>query len=229
MFTKLIAAAMAIAFSSCHQNSIAPASTIIVKDVRIPKGMPWYSRFASHSFVDYRSGDSSTWRRIEIVNKDSGITVTKLTEEDLQKATRWENPIHIVTQGNPPAPATAAAIERAARSYDASIYRAYPGPNSNTFTREIIMNVEGLNGVLEHNAIGKEFTWHAGRTPGGTGIELKTPVLGGAIGLREGLEVNLLGFTTGIGLWPPSIKLPFLPQSPLRPKMGPEPIPNLQD
>ncbi|MEJ6581594.1 MAG: DUF3750 domain-containing protein [Akkermansiaceae bacterium] len=143
MIFKALVTAIILSFASCQQTTIHREATVVIKDVRIPKGMPWYSRFASHSFSDYRSGDSSTWRRVEIVNKDSGITITKLTEEDVHKATRWDNPVHIVSQGNPPAPATAAAIELVTRSYDASIYRPYPGPNSNTFTREIIMKVDG--------------------------------------------------------------------------------------
>ncbi|YCM43080.1 DUF3750 domain-containing protein [Verrucomicrobiaceae bacterium 227] len=221
MISKALIAMMTLSFTSCHHRTIHPEATVVIKDVRIPKGMPWYARFASHSFIDFRSGDSSTWRRVEIVNKNSGITVTTLTEKELHEATRWNNPVHIVSQGSPPAAATAAAIEQVARTYNASLYRPYPGPNSNTFTREIIMKVPEFHGVLEHNAIGKEFTWHAGRTPGGTGLELKTPVLGTAIGLREGIEVNLLGFTTGVGIWPPSLKIPFLPQLPLRPAMAP--------
>lgn len=219
MFHKALLSLMALSFASCQQSSIDPSSTVLVKDVRIPKGMPWYSRFASHSFIDYRSDDSPTWRRVEIVNKSSGIKVYDLTEEEVYQTSRWNNSVHLVSQSRPPN--AAAAIEEVAENYDASVYRAWPGPNSNTFTRAIMMKVEGLNGTLEHNAVGKDHTWHAGRTPGGTGLELKTPLAGTAVGLHEGIEVNLLGLTTGIGIWPPSVKVPFLPQLPLRPTMAP--------
>ena len=32
------------------------------------------------------------------------------------------------------------------------------------------------------------------------------------MGLREGLELHLLGLTLGVGLWPPALKLPLLPR-----------------
>ena len=223
MILRLLLSTMALSLFSCQQHTtIQPQATVVIKDVRIPKSMPWYARFASHSFIDYRSADSSTWRRIEIVNKDSGIQNYDIEEKTLHAPTRWGNPVHIVSQGNPDPATTAAAIEQFARKYDDSLYRPWPGPNSNTFTRAIIMEIDGLHGVLEHNAIGKEHTWHAGPTPGGTGLELKTPLIGTAIGLREGIELNLLGFTAGLGIYPPSIKIPFLPQVPLRASMEPK-------
>jgi len=222
MTLKLLIPTMALGLISCQHSQVAPESTVVVKDVRIPKGMPWYARFASHSFIDYQSDDSGTWRRIEIVNKNSGIRHREIPETEVTNPIRWDNPVRIVSQSRLPVEATAAAIAETARAYDASLYRPWPGPNSNTFTRVLVMEVDGLHAHLEPNATGKEFTWHAGRTPGGTGLEIKTPLLGAAIGLREGVELNFLGITAGIGIWPPSLKLPILPQLPFRPTMQPQ-------
>lgn len=171
MTLKLLIPTMALGLISCQHSQVAPESTVVVKDVRIPKGMPWYARFASHSFIDYQSDDSGTWRRIEIVNKNSGIRHREIPETEVTNPIRWDNPVRIVSQSRLPVEATTAAIAETARACDASLYRPWPGPNSNTFTRVLVMEVDGLHAHLEPNAIGKEFTWHAGRTPGGTGLE----------------------------------------------------------
>lgn len=65
-------------------------------------------------------------------------------------------------------------------------------------------------------AVGKDYTsWaRAGLTTSRTGIELDTSFLGAEIGLKEGVQVHFLGLTVGVGLWPPTIKLPFLPGIP---------------
>ena len=78
--------------------------------------------------------------------------------------------------------------------------------------------VDGVSGVLEHNGVGKDYGVYFGRTMGGTGLEFHATYLGLAVGLREGVEVNLLGLTAGLGIWPPSIKIPFLPEIPFREK-----------
>ncbi len=83
---------------SCQQSTIHPESTVVVKEVRIPKGMPWYSRFASHSFVDYRESSESDWKRLEIVNKSSGIVHRKISEQEAKANRRWGNSVRLVSQ-----------------------------------------------------------------------------------------------------------------------------------
>ena len=38
--------------------------------------------------------------------------------------------------------------------------------------------------------------------------------VGAQVGLAEGVELHLLGLTLGVDLWPPQVKLPFLPAIP---------------
>jgi hypothetical protein len=93
-------------------------------------------------------------------------------------------------------------------------YRAWPGPNSNTFVVAIIAAVPGMRAALPPTAVGKDFPidrrWF-GLTPSRTGIRLN---LGGyfgiAIGWVEGVEVNLLSAVAGIDVRRPAIKLPGL-------------------
>jgi hypothetical protein len=105
-------------------------------------------------------------------------------------------------------------ISSIAKNYDTRIYRAYPGPNSNTFAESLLRDVDGVSAMLDHNAIGKEWGFHFGRTAGGSGVEVQTPPLGLALGIREGIELSLLGFSGGVSVFPPALKIPVLPPLP---------------
>lgn len=48
----------------------------------------------------------------------------------------------------------------------------------------------------------------------GSGVELQTPVIGAAMGLREGVELSLFGLSAGFSLAPPSLKIPVVPPIP---------------
>jgi len=47
------------------------------------------------------------------------------------------------------------------------------------------------------------------RSPSGTGVQISFKGYAGLLlGLEEGFEINILGFTAGIDLFPPALKLP---------------------
>ena len=112
-------------------------------------------------------------------------------------------------------------------------YRAWPGPNSNTFVAAVLDAVPEARAVLPNTAIGKDYPYDGRwlrRTPSGTGIRLS---LGGYAGVTlawvEGIEVNILGGVAGLDLRRPAIKLPGLgrlgmagPDGPSTPPAGPE-------
>jgi hypothetical protein len=93
-------------------------------------------------------------------------------------------------------------------------YRAWPGPNSNTFVAAVLDAVPEANVALPPNAIGKDYPYD-GRwlraTPSRTGFTL---TLGGYAGLTIGwvewLEINILGAVAGLDVRRPAIKLPGL-------------------
>lgn len=90
-------------------------------------------------------------------------------------------------------------------------YILYPGPNSNTFG-DAILRACHLHASLPATSVGKD--WHlafAGWTTEGTGVQLDTPVIGLAIGLKEGIVLHVMGLSIGIDLWPPAIILPLGP------------------
>lgn len=106
-------------------------------------------------------------------------------------------------------------IKSLAASYpNAKVYRAWPGPNSNTFVSHIIRNVPEMSVELPANAIGKDWIDDGdllGLSESGTGIQLSTwGAFGFTLGLAEGVELNLLGLSFGLDLWRPAIKLPIV-------------------
>ncbi len=91
-------------------------------------------------------------------------------------------------------------------------YILWPGPNSNTFVASIIRAVPGIDASMPVTAIGKDYAasnklidFDADR---GT---VRLSLLGYAglsIGLKSGIEINLLGLVAGLDWYRPALKLP---------------------
>jgi hypothetical protein len=106
-------------------------------------------------------------------------------------------------------------IKELAESYpNAKVYRAWPGPNSNTFVSHIIRNVPEMGVELPSNAVGKDWIDDGdlfGFSETGTGVQFSTlGAFGLTLGLAEGVELNLLGLSFGLDVWRPAIKLPLV-------------------
>ncbi len=203
-------------FSSCaSQRILKPDSIVVVKEIDLPKSAAQFSQFATHSFVEYRENASSAWRRVEVKTPKSGVVMTTLKEGAVDKKERWGERVRILSQSNGAKnPEVFRDIREFARSYDDSVYRSYPGPNSNTFVEKMAREVDGVNVILDHNAIGKENGFYLGKSSAGTGLKVQTPVAGVTLGLKEGVEVSALGLSAGVSIWPPSVRIPFLPRIP---------------
>jgi hypothetical protein len=93
-------------------------------------------------------------------------------------------------------------------------YRAWPGPNSNTFVAAVLEAVPEVDAILPPTAIGKDYPWdgHWLRlTPSGTGVRWSLAGYAGlTLGWREGIELNILGGVIGVDLRRPALKLPGL-------------------
>ena len=91
-------------------------------------------------------------------------------------------------------------------------YVFYPGPNSNTFG-DVVLRRCHLHASLPATSVGKDWRgWFgAGIASEGTGFQVETPVLGFKLGLKEGIEIHVIGLSIGIDLWPPAIILPLGP------------------
>lgn len=93
-------------------------------------------------------------------------------------------------------------------------YRAWPGPNSNTFTAHIARRLPQLRLALPAIAVGKDYLGEGrliARSPSGTGVQLS---IGGALGVlvgwRDGIEFNILALNIGIDPLGLAIQLPGL-------------------
>lgn len=91
-------------------------------------------------------------------------------------------------------------------------YRAWPGPNSNTFVAFVLSRVPELGAVLPPTALGKDWRPASdffGFTPSRTGVSLGIGgLVGVTVGWVEGVELNVLGAVTGLDLRRPALKLP---------------------
>lgn len=106
-----------------------------------------------------------------------------------------------------------ACLEREARPWlDALDYRAWPGPNSNTFV-DVMLRRCGLRASLPATSIGKDYRGLIGVswTSEGTGVQIETWLVGLRVGFFEGIEVHVLGLAFGVDLWPPALILPLGP------------------
>jgi hypothetical protein len=104
-------------------------------------------------------------------------------------------------------------VEAAIRAYawaERGSYRIWPGPNSNTFVATVLAAVPELGATMPPTAIGRDYpagAWLA-RAPGGGFRATLGGFAGLTVGLREGVEVNLLGLVAGIRFQDAALILP---------------------
>ncbi len=217
-----------LSVSLCAACTVARPSTlpssepwiVAVKSAGIPKSMPWYSHFAEHTWVDAKLGEEENWLRAEVRSRSSGAVCGPISAAEARNDWRWGDEavrVHAVIVGERAqriAQSLEAATARIAPRYDGG-YVAWPGPNSNTFVRELTFELPELAFVFDHNALGKDFTWaRVGPTASRTGLELNTWPVGVALALGEGVELHLLQLTFALRVWPPRLAMPFLPAIP---------------
>ena len=104
-------------------------------------------------------------------------------------------------------------VYEAANSYPFNhVYTVWPGPNSNTFTAHVARSVPEMRLDLPSTAVGKDYVplkEFVSKSPSGTGAQISFKGYAGPLlGLEEGFEINVLGFTAGVDLYPPALKLP---------------------
>jgi hypothetical protein len=213
MDRMLIAVSVLLASCAARPSQVVENKPVIMlKSVQLPTHVAWISRCADHCWIDYYNDDG--WHRVEV---NTSVKDFDIQEDEAFEDVRWgrEVALHNTFSG-PWAERVAAELKAASEIYPyADNYRAWPGPNSNTFIDWLAKEVR-LPIVLPSNAVGKDYaSWlRAGITSSQTGLEIDTIVAGVQAGLTEGVELHLLAMTFGVGFWPPSIKLPLLPAIP---------------
>jgi len=224
--TRLAHSLLALAALSLPSCATLPSElaedgpfVVAVKCARLPEHMPWYSTFAEHSWFDVRNDVG--WTRIEVISRSSGVRVRRIPASEARSDERWGGrQVHVlaVYTGEDAKQLVPAMLAKAKTYPHALGYQPWPGPNSNTFVEWLSREVSGLAVAQYPTSLGKDYPrngWvDAGITATRTGLELETAYVGLQAGLIEGVELHLVGLTIGVGLWPPQLKVPFLPGLP---------------
>jgi hypothetical protein len=174
----------------------------------------WRGAFAVHCWIVLKREGETTYTRYDYTAWGEPIRVNGFAPDG-----RWFGRAPAVVFAADGAAATA-MIPRMRAAIDSYAwrnhgdYRAWPGPNSNTFVAAVLEAVPEAEAVLPPTAIGKDYPWD-GRwlRPVASGSGIRWTLAGYAgltLGWREGIEVNILGAVAGLDLRYPAIKLPGL-------------------
>lgn len=174
----------------------------------------WRGIFAVHSWIVVKDAGETSYTRYDYTAWGDPIRVNGFAADG-----RWfgDEPQIVGAADGDAAARMIPKIRAAIAGYKPRAYgdyRAWPGPNSNTFVAAALAAVPELQTTLPPTAIGKDYPFDGswfGWTPSRTGIRA---TLGGYLGFTagwvEGVELNVLGAVIGFDLRYPAIKLPGL-------------------
>ncbi len=175
-----------------------------VVQVYAARTVGWRGAFGVHTWIATKRSNAEAYTTHQVIGwrvfRGAGAVASQTGVPDFRWFGAW--PDKLVDLRGDGVDATIDRIEEAVAAYPyPDSYRAWPGPNSNTFTAFVARRVPELRLDLPSNALGKD--WIPGgifaSTPSGTGYQLSIAgVLGVAVALEEGLEFNLLGLSVGV-------------------------------
>ncbi|MBX9738495.1 MAG: DUF3750 domain-containing protein [Beijerinckiaceae bacterium] len=172
----------------------------------------WRGIFAVHTWIVIKEKGAARYERFDKVGWGRPIR-----NDAFPPDARWfgHDPEIVFAADGPEAQALLPKMRAAIAAYafaNQGDYRAWPGPNSNTFVASVLAAVPEIGVAMPALALGKDFpvdgAW-VGWAPSRTGFRV---TLGGYAGLTigrvEGLEINLLGAVAGLDIRRPAVKLP---------------------
>ncbi len=197
-----------------------PAATPeAVVQVYAARAFAWRGLFAVHTWVAVKPAGLPHYTRFEVIGWNvfrggKAVVVSGHRAPDAE----WfgARPWLLADLRGEQAQAAIDALPAAVASYPwPDSYVPWPGPNSNTFIAHLAREIPMLNLTLPPHALGKDYLgdgWFGfAATPSGTGWQVSVRGLFGlAVGLREGLELNLLGLVMGLDPLGLGLKLPGL-------------------
>lgn len=176
----------------------------------------WRGVISVHTWLAVKRQHESTYSRYEVIgwnakNGQSTIIKTNGAPDDYWYGYR---PVKIFELVGPAAETAIDSIEFEVSHYPyAKKYRAWPGPNSNTFIAYIARMIPAVAVDLPPTAIGKDYMegFQITVPPSNKGYQINIDGLFGMIlSPEEGLEISIAGAVYGIDLNPPAIKLPAI-------------------
>ena len=171
--------------------------------------------FGVHSWVAVKPARARAYTVYEVIGWKLRWDDTAVSIREREPDARWfgNEPELLAEARGADAEPLIPRIEAAVKSYPyPDEYRAWPGPNSNTFTAWVMRRVPELRADLPPTAVGKDYLSGSlfASAPSGSGMQLSlVGLLGITASSVEGLEINILGMTFGVDPWPPAIKLPI--------------------
>ncbi|HUQ01032.1 MAG TPA: DUF3750 domain-containing protein [Kofleriaceae bacterium] len=160
-------------------------------------------KIARHPWFAVREAGATSWTIWEVGGGGE-------SENPFDNSPYLEPVLHGVWRGAVAERAIACLAREAPPWKGALRYRAWPGPNSNTFG-DVMLRRCGLHASLPATSIGKDYRGKVGvsKTSEGTGFQIETWILGLRLGLKEGIEVHVIGLAFGVDLWPPALIIPI--------------------
>jgi len=204
---------------SSQSTGLAPDPAVereAVVQVYGARAVRWRGAFAIHPWIAVKRAGAESYTTYQVVGwramrGGDAIVVTEGAAPDRH----WYGaaPQLLREHRGPQAQALADRIEAAVQRYPwPRTYRAWPGPNSNTFVAWVAREVPELGLDLPAHAIGKDWlgpSTFIARAPSGTGWQVSAWGLAGLTLARdEGLELQLLGLGLGIDVQDARLRLP---------------------
>ena len=180
------------------------------------RAVRWRGAFAIHPWIAVKPEGASSYTTYQVIGWRAMRGGRALVAtEDAEPDRHWYGaaPQLLAEHRGPAAQALIERITSAVQRYPwPDQYRAWPGPNSNTFVAWVAREVPELGLDLPPTAIGKDWlgpTTLLARAPSGTGWQVSLWGLAGAtLAREEGLELQLLGLAAGVDLNDARLRLP---------------------
>lgn len=186
-----------------------------VIQVYAARAVAWRGIFAVHTWVALKPSGALHYTRYDVVGfgVDQGAPAIRVNRMGPDNYWFGAKPKVILDRRGLGVDALIAKVQAAIASYlYPHEYRAWPGPNSNTFMAYIARSVPELGLALPANAVGKDFLCGGAvfaPAPSATGYQVSLYGLAGVLVARdEGIEIDLLGLDFGIDFARPGLKLP---------------------
>jgi hypothetical protein len=205
--------------ASREPSGLAPDPAITreaVVQVYSARAVSWRGWFGVHTWIAVKPRDAREFTVHEVMGWRLKGTGSALVERNRPADGYWygARPELLGDIRGPGVDDVIRRIEAAVKEYPyPGTYHVWPGPNSNTFVAFVLRKVPELRVDMPPTAIGKDYLgWRSvNTTTSGTGGQINLFGLAGvALGLEEGLEVNVLGLNFGVDPKSLSIKLPIV-------------------
>ena len=190
------------------------ATNSAVFEIYSARSARWRGVASVHTWLAMKRQHESTFTRYEVIgwnaqNMPSTIVKTDGTSDDYWYGYRPEKIFELV---GPAAEDVIDAVELEVSTYPyAKTYKAWPGPNSNTFIAHIARKIPAIVVDLPPTAIGKDYVdgFQLTVPPSNKGYQTNINGLFGVIlSPEEGFEINIASAVYGIDINPSAIKLP---------------------